>query len=95
MAEIRPGFGGPAKAENAAPRSSDARTNSTPTETATEQSRSDWPNPVRTYTVRDGKKIGEHNGAHYYTIGQRKGLGIGGRRESLFILATDTVQNVI
>ena len=30
------------------------------------------------YTVRDGKKIGEHNGAHFYTIGQRKGLGIGG-----------------
>ncbi|WP_419510493.1 tRNA 2-thiouridine(34) synthase MnmA [Alistipes sp.] len=47
------------------------------------------------YTVRDGKKIGEHNGAHFYTIGQRKGLGIGGRRESLFILATDTVQNVV
>lgn len=47
------------------------------------------------YTVRDGKKIGEHNGAHYYTIGQRKGLGIGGRKESLFILATDVAQNVI
>ncbi len=47
------------------------------------------------YTVRDGKKIGEHNGAHFYTIGQRKGLGIGGRKESLFILATDTVQNVV
>ena len=47
------------------------------------------------YTVRDGKKIGEHNGAHFYTIGQRKGLGIGGRRESLFILATDTAQNVV
>ncbi len=47
------------------------------------------------YTVRDGKKIGEHSGAHFYTIGQRKGLGIGGRKESLFILATDTVQNVI
>ena len=43
----------------------------------------------------DGKKIGEHGGAHFYTIGQRKGLGIGGRKESLFILATDTVQNVI
>ncbi|WP_295914631.1 tRNA 2-thiouridine(34) synthase MnmA [uncultured Alistipes sp.] len=42
------------------------------------------------YTVRDGKKIGEHNGAHFYTIGQRKGL-----RESLFILATDTAQNVV
>ena len=47
------------------------------------------------YTVRDGKKIGEHNGAHFYTIGQRKGLGIGGRRESLFIIGTDTEQNVI
>ncbi|MEG2614752.1 MAG: tRNA 2-thiouridine(34) synthase MnmA [Alistipes sp.] len=47
------------------------------------------------YTVRDGKKIGEHNGAHFYTIGQRKGLGIGGRKESLFILATDVDENVI
>ena len=28
------------------------------------------------YTVRDGKKIGEHGGAHFYTIGQRKGLGL-------------------
>ena len=47
------------------------------------------------YTVRDGKKIGEHDGAHFYTIGQRKGLGIGGRKESLFVLATDVEQNVI
>ena len=47
------------------------------------------------YTVRDGKKIGVHNGAHFYTIGQRKGLGIGGRKESLFILATDVKENVI
>ena len=42
------------------------------------------------YTVRDGKKIGEHNGAHFYTIGQRKGLGIGGRKQSLFIIGTDS-----
>lgn len=47
------------------------------------------------FTVRDGKKIGTHNGAHFYTIGQRKGLGIGGRKESLFVLATDVEQNVI
>ena len=47
------------------------------------------------YTVRDGKKIGTHNGAHFYTIGQRKGLGIGGRKESLFILTTDVRENVI
>ncbi len=47
------------------------------------------------YTVRDGKKIGTHNGAHFYTIGQRKGLGIGGRKESLFIIGTDVESNVI
>ncbi len=47
------------------------------------------------FTVRDGKKIGTHNGAHFYTIGQRKGLGIGGRKESLYILGTDVDANVI
>ncbi len=47
------------------------------------------------FTVRDGKKIGTHNGAHFYTIGQRKGLGIGGRKESLYILGTDVTENVI
>ena len=47
------------------------------------------------YTVRDGKKIGTHKGAHFYTIGQRKGLGIGGRKESLFIISTDVHENVI
>ena len=46
-------------------------------------------------TVRDGKKIGTHQGAHFYTIGQRKGLGIGGRKESLFVIGTDVVENVI
>ena len=46
-------------------------------------------------TVRDGKKIGTHQGAHFYTIGQRKGLGIGGRKESLFVIATDVEQNVV
>ncbi len=47
------------------------------------------------FTVRDGKKIGTHSGAHFYTIGQRKGLGIGGRKESLYIIGTDVKQNVI
>ena len=46
-------------------------------------------------TVRDGKKIGTHQGAHFYTIGQRKGLGIGGRKESLFVIGTDVAENVI
>ncbi len=42
-----------------------------------------------------GKVIGTHKGAHYYTIGQRKGLNIGGYREPLFIVATDTATNTI
>lgn len=46
-------------------------------------------------TIRDGKKIGTHQGAHFYTIGQRKGLGIGGRKESLFVIGTDVKDNVI
>lgn len=61
---------------------------------AQEQSLEQMAEPFR-YTVRDGKKIGTHQGAQFYTIGQRKGLGIGGRKESLFILATDTDANVI
>ncbi|MDH5399516.1 MAG: tRNA 2-thiouridine(34) synthase MnmA [Cyclobacteriaceae bacterium] len=48
-----------------------------------------------TYTPTDGKEIGEHNGAHYYTIGQRKGLNIGGFPEPLFVIGTDTRQNII
>ncbi|WP_420386492.1 tRNA 2-thiouridine(34) synthase MnmA [Roseivirga sp.] len=43
----------------------------------------------------DGKKVGEHNGAHYYTIGQRKGLGVGGTPEPLFVIEKDTEHNVI
>jgi tRNA-uridine 2-sulfurtransferase len=42
-----------------------------------------------------GKVAGTHNGAHYYTIGQRKGLGVGGRIDPLFILETDTTENNI
>ena len=42
-----------------------------------------------------GKQVATHQGAHYYTIGQRKGLHIGGRPEPSFVLATDTATNVI
>lgn len=47
------------------------------------------------YTLEDGKVIGEHSGAHYYTIGQRKGLGIGGHIEPCFVLDTDVQNNTI
>ena len=42
-----------------------------------------------------GKVIGDHNGAHYYTIGQRKGLNIGGFPLPLFIIGTDVKENII
>ena len=42
-----------------------------------------------------GTVVGQHNGAHYYTIGQRKGLNIGGFPEPLFVIGTDTQENVI
>lgn len=47
------------------------------------------------YLPSDGKKVGEHDGAHYYTIGQRKGLGVGGTPEPLFVIEKDTEHNVI
>ena len=37
------------------------------------------PGPIRT---PDGRKVGEHHGLMYYTLGQRQGLGIGGRRDA-------------
>lgn len=42
-----------------------------------------------------GKVAGEHEGAHYFTIGQRKGLNIGGKEKPLFVIATDTEKNLI
>ena len=42
-----------------------------------------------------GKVVGEHNGAHYYTIGQRKGLNLGGHSDRLFVIGTNTSENVI
>ena len=47
------------------------------------------------YKQTDGKIIGQHNGAHFYTIGQRKGLSIGGRDKPIYILSTDVVNNVV
>ena len=43
----------------------------------------------------DGKVIGTHTGAHFYTIGQRKGLNVGGKTQPLFVLDTDVEKNII
>jgi len=42
-----------------------------------------------------GKVVGKHQGAHYFTNGQRKGLGVGGTTEPLFIIATDVATNTV
>ncbi len=47
------------------------------------------------YQFSMGKHVANHQGAHYYTIGQRKGLHIGGRPKPSFVLATDTKENII
>jgi len=47
------------------------------------------------YKPEMGKVVGKHQGAHYFTIGQRKGLNVGGTKEGLFIIATDVETNSI
>lgn len=43
----------------------------------------------------DGVTAGVHTGAHFFTVGQRKGLNLGGYREPLFVIGTDTESNII
>ena len=47
------------------------------------------------YNKSLGKVVGKHDGAHYFTKGQRKGLGVGGMIEPLFVLDTDVNENII
>lgn len=47
------------------------------------------------YTLNDGKVVGKHQGAHYFTKGQRKGLAVGGTLEPLFVIDTDVKDNII
>ena len=47
------------------------------------------------YNLNDGEYIGNHTGAHFFTVGQRKGLAVGGTKEPLFVLKTDIVKNII
>lgn len=47
------------------------------------------------YSMEDGVVVGEHQGAHYFTKGQRKGLHVGGTKEPLFVIDTDVNDNII
>ena len=47
------------------------------------------------YFPKNGTIEGQHRGAHFYTIGQRKGLNIGGKKEPLFVISIDTDKNIV
>ncbi|MBT3546391.1 MAG: tRNA 2-thiouridine(34) synthase MnmA [Flavobacterium sp.] len=47
------------------------------------------------YSQEDRKVVGKHQGAHFFTKGQRKGLAVGGTKEPLFVIETDVVDNII
>ena len=47
------------------------------------------------YQQGNGKVVGKHQGAHFFTKGQRKGLAVGGTKEPLFVIETDVQENII
>jgi tRNA-uridine 2-sulfurtransferase len=47
------------------------------------------------YTPEDGKVVGYHRGAHFFTIGQRKGLNTGGMEKPLYVIDNDTKENIV
>ena len=65
-----------------------------PSEKVSEEVLQQITKPFR-YHPESGKIIGEHNGAHFFTIGQRKGMNVGGHSEALFVIGTDVEKNII
>ena len=61
------------------------------------QNKKNWNTFLQKSNIRksDGKVIGKHQGAQYYTIGQSKGLGIGGHKESCFVISRDMENNIL
>lgn len=47
------------------------------------------------WNKEDGEVVGQHQGAHFFTVGQRRGLNVGGKAEPLFVLAKDVIDNVL
>jgi len=54
-----------------------------------------WLSDPQKLKPQDGKIVGEHQGSHFYTIGQRKGLGIGGSPLPLYVIGIDTQVNIV
>jgi len=64
-------------------------------EFSSEQEKFEFLSAKKIYSKTDGKVMGTHQGAHFFTKGQRKGLAVGGTKEPLFIIDTDVTENVI
>jgi tRNA-specific 2-thiouridylase len=47
------------------------------------------------YNPTSGEIIGTHDGAHFFTVGQRKGMNVGGHKEALFVIGTDVEKNIV
>jgi tRNA-specific 2-thiouridylase len=69
-------------------------TNGLPSNEATDNFLSELTQPFK-HEPSSGETIGTHNGAHFFTIGQRKGMNIGGHKEALFVIGTDVAENVV
>lgn len=69
--------------------------NQNPTEFQSEEEQLAFESRTLSYDSNRGKLVGKHQGAHFFTIGQRKGLNVGGTKEPLFIIATNVETNTI
>ncbi len=69
--------------------------NEKPTEFQSEEEKLAFESRTLSYEPNMGKVVGKHQGAHFFTIGQRKGLNVGGTKEPLFIIATNVDTNTI
>jgi tRNA-specific 2-thiouridylase len=69
--------------------------NQKPTEFQSEEDNLAFESQTLSYQPNMGKVVGKHQGAHFFTIGQRKGLNVGGTKEPLFIIATNVETNTI
>ena len=65
------------------------------TEFESEEEKLAYESRTLSYEPNMGKVVGKHQGAHFFTIGQRKGLNVGGTKEPLFIIATNVDTNTI
>lgn len=64
-------------------------------EFASQQEELDFLSRKFAYDRTQGQEVGHHQGAHYFTVGQRKGLAVGGTPEPLFVIGTDVDENII